>query len=122
MNLPSSDLAGPGIRTYERIADSWKLGKEERAKLIGVSDTDYTTLVADPTQLSDEVLESISLVLGIYRALHALFPHADQAAAWVRRPNSAPLFGGRPAIDLMLSSRRGLASVRMYLDAQVEGP
>ena len=51
------------------------------------------------------------------KALHVKFPHAQQADSWLRRPNQAPLFGGRPALEIMLEGGiDGLARVRGYLD------
>jgi hypothetical protein len=64
----------------------------------------------------------VSYVLGIYKALQILLPQQAAADAWVRRPNAAPLFGGRPALDRMLSGNvADLYVVRQYLDAQRGG-
>jgi hypothetical protein len=41
---------------------------------------------------------------------------------WVRKPNRARLFGGRPALDRMLGGQiADLFVVREYLDAQRGG-
>lgn len=65
-----------------------------------------------------EVLLRISHVLGIDKALHVQFPHAQQADTWLRRPNEAPLFSGRPALAILLESGiDGLTRARGYLDA-----
>ncbi|HET8881082.1 MAG TPA: MbcA/ParS/Xre antitoxin family protein, partial [Solimonas sp.] len=72
--------------------------------------------------LSRDVMERISYVLGIYKALQILFPQAERADEWVRRPNDAPLFAGRSALDRMLSGNvADLFVVRSYLDAQRGG-
>ena len=69
--------------------------------------------------LSKDTLERISYLLGIYKALHILLPHVEAADTWVRRPNTAPLFGGKSALDRMLSGKvSDLYVVRQYLDAQ----
>jgi hypothetical protein len=60
-------------------------------------------------------------VLGIYKGLRILFPLAAQGNAWVKKPNSAPLFEGRPALDRMRRGLRDLYAVRCYLDAQRGG-
>jgi hypothetical protein len=44
----------------------------------------------------------VSLLLGIYTALHVL--HAGALAdEWVRRPNTNPIFGGRAPLQAMLA-------------------
>jgi len=69
--------------------------------------------------LSRDVLERISYVLGIYKALQILIPVPERADQWISRPNTAPLFGGRSALDRMLGGNVGdLYAVRQYLDAQ----
>jgi len=70
--------------------------------------------------VSEDVLIRISYVLGIYKALHTIFPDERNADGWVTAPNNAPLFAGRSAIDLMVEGGvGGLASVLSYLDAHV---
>ena len=50
--------------------------------------------------------------------LQILLPQADAADAWIRKPNAAPLFGGRSALDRRLSGNvADLYVVRQYLDA-----
>ena len=73
-------------------------------------------------QLTRDTLERLSYVLGIYKALQVLLPSPEAADAWVRKPNAAPLFGGKPALARMLSGNvADLYVVRQYLDAQRGG-
>ena len=66
-----------------------------------------------------DVLERISCILGIYKALHLLFAEPGQADSWLRRANEASIFGGRSALDRMLAGDvADLHAVRQYLDAQ----
>ena len=44
-----------------------------------------------------DMLLRISLLLGIYKDLHILYPEADLADRWIHLPNSNSIFGGRPA-------------------------
>ena len=72
----------------------------------------------DQGDLRAQTMERVSYVLGIYRALHTIFPDQEQADGWLRRPNASALFKGRPALVLMCSGRlEDLASVRAHLDA-----
>ncbi|HQZ88259.1 MAG TPA: MbcA/ParS/Xre antitoxin family protein, partial [Gammaproteobacteria bacterium] len=44
------------------------------------------------------------------------------ANEWIKKPNSAPLFNGRSALDKMLAGKViDLADVRRYLDAERGG-
>ena len=64
-----------------------------------------------------DALERISYVMGIYKGLKMLLPRT--ADEWVRKPNEAPLFAGRPAIERMASGNvADLYVVRQYIDAQ----
>ena len=67
------------------------------------------------TVLGRDVLERVSYVLGIYKALQILFPDPGQADAWPAASNQA--FGGRSALDRMLGGNvADLYEVRKYLD------
>ena len=55
--------------------------------------------------LPKDTLERISYILGVYKALQILLPDEAAADAWVKRPNQAPLFAGKSALDRMLSGQ-----------------
>ncbi|MEO7039904.1 MAG: antitoxin Xre-like helix-turn-helix domain-containing protein [Candidatus Elarobacter sp.] len=117
--LHSRRLAGPAIRTFENIADRWELRPAERRRLLGdMPPTTYARIRKRPdaAELSSDTLERISHVLGIYKALHVLFPSAQYADRWIAEPNTA--FGGTPAKQKMLEGFTQLVDVRRYLDAQ----
>ena len=119
------NLSGPALRAFFRVARLWRLDTaEERALLGGPPASTYFKWKKDPqaASLSRDVLERISYVLGIHKALEILFPDPARADAWVRRPNDAPLFGGRSALERMLGGNvSDLYVVRQYLDAQRGG-
>ena len=113
-------LAGPALRTFFAIAEAWRLSNEESMRLLGdpPRSTFYEWKRAGDGRLTRDTLERISYVLGIYKALQILLPDTAAADGWIRKPNSAPLFGGRPALDRLLSGNVGdLFVVRQYLDA-----
>lgn len=114
----------PALRTLFRIADAWKLGTKEQMKLLGSPprSTFYKWRQGERVVLPHDVLERISYIFGIYSALQVLLPKPEAADAWIRKPNDAPLFGGRSALDRMLSGQvADLFVVRQYLDAQRGG-
>lgn len=119
-DLRSSETAAAGFRAFENIAKSWQLSLAQQATLLGISRSMlYQWRRGKVPRLERHVLERLSYVLGIYKALQILFPTEDDGAQWIRASNTAPLFGGRSALDRMLA---GLVSdlyvVRQYLDGQ----
>lgn len=117
-------LSGPAIRTFLRVADAWGLSVNEQRGLLGwpAPSTYHKYKAGDVGALAHDALTRISLVLGIYKALHVLYPEPDLADRWVKLPNSNPLFGGRPALALMVDGGMdGLYRVRRLLDARRGG-
>lgn len=118
------DPAGAALRAFFRIAQAWRLSTEDQLRLLGEpSRSTYFKWKKEGTrQLSKDTLERISYILGIYKALQILLPDPEAADAWVGRPNVAPLFGGRSALERMVSGNvADLYVVRQYLDAQLGG-
>jgi hypothetical protein len=114
-------LSGPGLRTFFNIARAWGLDADEQRGLLGwpAASTFYKYRAGDVPALPYDMLTRISLVLGIYKALHVLYPDAPLADGWVRLPNAHPLFGGRPALALMIDGGiDGLHQVRRLLDGR----
>ena len=114
-------LSAPAIRTFFNIAAAWQLTGDEQRGLLGwpASSTYYKYKAGDVGALSYDTLTRLSLVLGIYKALHVLYPDASLADRWVRLPNANALFGGRPALGLMIDGGiDGLHQVRRLLDAR----
>ena len=117
-------LSGPALRTFFRIADLWGLSADQQMTLLGVSArSTFFKWKKDPnTTLPKDTLERISYLLGVYKALQILLPDEKAADDWVKRPNTAPPFGGKSALDRMLSGHvADLFVVRQYLDAQRGG-
>lgn len=114
-------LAAAGLRTFFRIAAKWQLTTDEQLTLLGspARSTFFKWKKDGATSLPRDVLERISYVLGIWKALQILLPEESAADAWLHRPNDAAPFGGRSALDRMLSGNvADLYEVRRYLDAE----
>lgn len=117
-------LSGPALRTFFRIADLWSLSVEEQMTLLGQTarSTFFKWKKDANAVLPKDTLERISYIVGIYKALQLLLPGEQAADEWVKRPNAAPPFAGRSALDRMLSGQvADLYIVRQYLDAQRGG-
>ncbi len=118
---PAVAAAAAGLRAFARIADLWRLSVAEQQALLGIaSRSTYFKWRKDAhARLPRDTLERLSYLLGIYKALQVLLPAAQAADEWIRRPNEEPLFGGRSALDRMLSGNvADLYLVRQYLDSQ----
>ncbi len=124
VDIDRESLSGPALRTFFRIAQLWNLSNDEQMILLGISarSTYYKWKKNTDVVLSRDTLERISYILGIYKSLQILLPDKKLADEWIKRPNSAPLFDGRSALDLMMSGRvADLFIVRQYLDAERGG-
>ena len=118
------DHAPAALRTFFRIADAWGLTATDARLLLGTppSSTYYKWKSGDVGHVPRDLLERISYILGIYKALQILLPVPAAADRWIMRPNDAPIFGGRSALDVMRSGNvADLYLVRQYLDAQRGG-
>ena len=115
------NLDGPALRAFFQISKAWGLSAEQERTLLGNPgrSTFFRWKRDLAGSLPQDVLERISYLLGIYKTLRLLFPSAEQANGWIKRPNTAPLFGGGPALERMLGGQvSDLFVVREYLDAQ----
>lgn len=107
-----------GIRMLEHMG----LNREQQAWLLGLSARSLQRAGAgNGPELTQDQLTRLSLVVGIYKALHILY---DDAAAdgWLRRANRRHPFAGQTPLDYM--SRGGIPAmyeVRRLLDADRSG-
>jgi uncharacterized protein (DUF2384 family) len=118
------ELGAAALRTFFRVAELWDLSAEESMTLLGITSpsTYYKWRKAPPRRISPDMLERISYVLGIYKSLQILLPNERQADTWVRRPNTNPLYGGRPRSSGCCPDRfADLYVVRRHLDAERGG-
>jgi hypothetical protein len=117
-------MSAPAIRAFFQIADAWSLSNRDQIALLGwLSDATFFKYKSGSVgALSYDVLIRISLLLGIYKDLHILYPDDGLADRWIHLPNSNPLFGGHPALRLMIDDGiDGLYHVRRLLDARRGG-
>lgn len=126
-------LGGPGLRTFAKVADGWGLSERDRLAVLGQPGrSTYHGWLAKaqagrPITLPLDTLVRISALLGIYKALRLIFARDGEDLAWLHAPNTGPLFGGRPPLELLVSGGQdALVDLRRYLDAwrggQAAGP
>ena len=117
----AGSLGGAGLRAFVNIAEAWGLSIAEQLKLLGIGSrsTFFKWRREREPRLPADTLERLSYLLGIYKSLQILLPDAQAADAWIRKPNTAAPFGGRSALERMLSGQvADLYVVRQYLDAE----
>ncbi|HEY4132331.1 MAG TPA: MbcA/ParS/Xre antitoxin family protein [Gemmatimonadaceae bacterium] len=121
-DIDASKLARAGLATFFNIAEEWKLDAASQLALLGLTSrtTFFRWKKTAPAVLPPDTLERLSHVFGIYKSLQILLP-GPAAVGWVHRHNDAPLFGGRTALELMLTGVAGLFLVRAYLDGERGG-
>jgi hypothetical protein len=120
-NFDPEQLGSTALTAFFSITDSWGLSADEERQLLGnpPRSTFFKWKSEKSAKLTPDTLERISYVMGIYKALRILLPTEGAANAWVKKPNTAALFGGRSALARMLGGRViDLADVRRYLDAE----
>lgn len=116
--------AGAALRTFFNIAEAWELNTDQAMTLLGFDERTRSTFFKwkrepESARLTRDKLERLSYIFGIYKGLQILLPRPESADTWLHRPNDAPPFGGRPALERMLSGHvADLYVVRQYLDAQ----
>jgi hypothetical protein len=116
-----TSLGGAGLRAFMNIAEAWGLTVAEQLKLLGIASrsTFFKWRRERNPRLPRDTLERLSYLLGIYKSLQILLPDSQLADQWVRKPTKAPTFGGRSALDRMLSGQvADLYVVRQYLDTE----
>lgn len=118
------EMSRAGMSAFLGIAKAWGLSVAESQTLLGATSpsTFYRWKRGHFTVLPEDLLKRVSCLLGIFKALNTLFPDPQQADGWIRRPNAAPLFSGRSALERMLVGNEvDLRVVRDYLDAETGG-
>jgi hypothetical protein len=119
---PTEDAINRAALTaFFNIAEKWQLTREEEQILLGdpARSTFFKWLKDKNGSLTHDILERISYIMGIYKALRILLPDEAAANAWIKKPNHAYPFNGQSALDKMLAGNVvDLADVRRYLDAE----
>jgi len=114
-------LSGPALRTFFNIANAWKLSVTDQRALLGwpAASTYHKYKARDYGALSYDTLTRLSLILGIYKSLHVLYPDQPFADGWMRMPNTNPVFAGATPLSIAVNTGiDGLYRIRRLLDAR----
>ena len=118
------DETGAMLRSFFVLAECWGLSDLQGRVLLGnPAARTYARWKAgqfDPSRISRDTRERLSILMGIHKSLRYLFPDPSRGYAWMRKRNKT--FGGAPAMNRLLAgSITDLAAVRAYLDAERAG-
>jgi hypothetical protein len=115
-----ADLSASAIKAFIKIAARWGLTESQaRGLLGGIASSTFHAWKTEPKRqkLTQDILLRISLVIGIYKALHIYFGE-DWADRWITLGNRGSLFAGAPPVDYMIRhGQPGMFQVRRMLDA-----
>lgn len=112
------------LKGFFGICREWGCTEEEMMQMLGgVSQSTLARYQAWPhVTLSQDTLERISYILGIYKSLRVMYPTAERANRRVRLEISEPPFLGASALDFMTrGSLEHLMETRRYFDAKRAG-
>lgn len=115
-------IAQVALKGFRRITHEWECIEAERRALLGsvIPETLENEAGLPEVPLSGEVLERISLLLGIYKALQELYPNHERANRRIRLATSEPPFDGVSAMAFMTRGDiEHLAQTRRYFDAKL---
>ncbi|MFW5837564.1 MAG: antitoxin Xre-like helix-turn-helix domain-containing protein [Desulfovibrionaceae bacterium] len=120
--LERERLSPSAIKAFFNIMERWKTSEAVgRALLGGVSRGRYHSLKKGRGKLDQDELTRVSLLVGVFKALHIL--HSEKLAdAWMSLPNRNRIFGGGSPLDYLVhGGLPAFLNVRRLLDARREG-
>ena len=88
---------------FDRAARDLSLHTDDRLKLLNMGRTRWFEALKDPDpHLDVDQTDRLGYFLAIYELGGRL---VGSSSAWLKTPNSAPLFGGEPPLERMLGGR-----------------
>ena len=112
-------LSSSAIKAFVNISGKWGLTETQaRGLLGGIASSTFHAWKTEgrSRKLDQDTLMRISLVIGIYKALHIYFSKR-WADRWIGLANRGSMFGGQPPVDYMLRhGQPGMLQVRRLLD------
>ncbi len=109
--VQSSPLNNEQVQTAFRVVlnifDKWHCTTDEALTLLGLKRSTWFKYKSSPEKasFSPDLIERISYLLNIHAALRILFSNQESVYGWVRKPNKAPFYNGRSAMDIMMQGR-----------------
>ena len=114
--------AEAALKAFFQVTGRWGLTSQEQMLLLGQPprSTFFAWKEGSRALLAQDTVVRINYVLGIWKALRQVQPDVPLAVAWLREPNSSPLFEGASPLAVLVRGRiPDLADVRRLLDARM---
>ena len=115
--IAKKDMAKAGMKAVFVLKDLWNLSHGQTKALLGMpaQRTYDRWKTGEIGHVSHDLLDRLSYIAGIHKALRMLYRNPDNIYGWITAPNRQ--FGGQPPIDRMTAgSLTDLAFVRAHLD------
>ncbi len=118
---PAAQARQAALGVFFEIAEEWGLTAEQQMTLLGSpARSTFFKWKKERSPVSGDILERISHIVSIYKALNILFPEPERASGWLHRSNK--YFDCKSALDVMLDGNvMDIYRVRAYVDAQRGG-
>jgi transcriptional regulator with XRE-family HTH domain len=118
-----------GVQWISKMSspDCWNLTDKEVARLLGIEPATFSEIQrkarnGEPLLLTNDSLERLSLLLGIWKGLNLFAPHQrqDLAFEWFSKPTTNATFNNRSIKDFLLERAdvESFCEVITYLRAQ----
>lgn len=108
------------LRTFQQVSTDLGLKTKDKLAILGLKHTKFFVSLNEASpNLSQDSEDRLGYFLVIVDLAASL---VGDAGDWLRNPNHAPLFGGKPPIDLVLAGRiEGLFATLNYLRSSQGG-
>lgn len=106
---------------FQRFFASWQLTKEQILKILDISEDVYDSWVLTGEMgLEPRIIARCGECDALHDALLLWFPE-DRAYAWMQRPNTAPICGGRTAVQTICEEIEGNPNIIRDITTYVYG-
>ena len=116
-------FSGPCLRSFFKVAEEWKLNDKEQMRLLGIKS--YQALnrrrKGKKVILNNTQIEMLGWVFSIYKDLYILFKNTEAVNEWMKKPNQAPMFQGKSAMEYIMKGdlpMERMLNVRNYIKSQ----
>jgi len=92
------------LSAFRKVAEAIGLTRQEQAVVLGVHEAVLSGWTAVPDR-EPSLLDRMAFFVGAFGLAGKAFPGERGAVGWFRRPNTDPIFQGRPPLDLILQGR-----------------
>lgn len=93
--FPEAPAAASAVaRIFQSLARAWSLSEAKQMALLGFDDAgELRDLMGAPSEdVPIEIIERVTILLDIFRAINILLPVQERPDGWIRSSNDGPMF------------------------------